>query len=168
MSADQHARTARKHRARWKRGGAYDEFSPEQNPTHVLIEPDEDRWEWRRRIRRDPRKLAFYRVGVGVAGLFFIVLGAITGPLPGPGGIPLVLTGLAIWSSEFTWAHRLMRWFKSLLRRFRRWPMRQRVLLIVLLICAGLLIGYGALVTFGVPAWTPRAVADLLERLPGV
>ena len=47
-------------------------------------------------------------------------LGFVTGPLPGPGGIPLVLLGLAIWSSEFEWAHKLMQWFKAQLHRFRR------------------------------------------------
>ena len=80
---------------------------------HVLIEPEEDRWRWRRRIRQNPRKLAFYRFGVAVAGLLLVCLGFVSGPIPGPGGIPLVLLGLAIWSSEFEWALRLMQWFKA-------------------------------------------------------
>ena len=59
-------------------------------------------------------------MAVGFAGLFFVVLGFVTGPLPGPGGIPLVLLGLAIWASEFEWAHKLMQWFKAQLHRYPR------------------------------------------------
>ncbi|MDO5682053.1 MAG: hypothetical protein Q4G46_04405, partial [Propionibacteriaceae bacterium] len=66
----------------------------------ALIEPDEDRWRWRAKIRRDPRQLFFYRIGVGIAGLVLMIAAIITGPLPGPGGIPLFLLGLAVWSSE--------------------------------------------------------------------
>ena len=79
---------------------------------HILIEPEEDRWRWRRKIRQDKRKLVVYRAAVGILGLVLIALGVVTGPLPGPGGIPLVLLGLAVWSSEFEWAHQLMMWLK--------------------------------------------------------
>src|SRR5215218_6274091 len=68
---------------------------------HILIEPEEDRWRWRRKIREDKRKLAAYRIAVGLLGLILVVLGFISGPIPGPGGIPLILLGLAVWSSEF-------------------------------------------------------------------
>ncbi|HIW31018.1 MAG TPA: PGPGW domain-containing protein, partial [Candidatus Luteococcus avicola] len=37
-----------------------------------------------------------------------MVAAALTGWLPGPGGIPLFLMGLAVWASEFEWAHRLL------------------------------------------------------------
>jgi len=42
-------------------------------PVPQLIEPEEDRWRWRARIRRDPRQLFFYRIGVGVAGLVLMI-----------------------------------------------------------------------------------------------
>jgi hypothetical protein len=42
-----------------------------------------------------------------------ICLGFISGPIPGPGGIPLVLLGLAVMASEFVWAERLMVVFKT-------------------------------------------------------
>ena len=167
MSADHASRTARKHRARWKRGSPFDEYEPEHND-HVLIEPDQDRWQWRRRIRQDPRKLALYRVGVALAGLFFIILGAITGPLPGPGGIPLVLLGLGVWSSEFAWANRLMRLFKHLLGLLARWPLRQKVLLSILLTCCALTGIYIGLAVVGVPPWMPAVIGDVLRQLPGV
>ena len=57
----------------------------EHHHHHVLIEPEEDRWRWRRKIRENPSQLAVYRVAVAIAGLIFVVLGVVTGPLPGPG-----------------------------------------------------------------------------------
>ena len=41
----------------------------EHHHHHILIEPEEDRWRWRRKIREDKRKLAVYRVAVGLLGL---------------------------------------------------------------------------------------------------
>ncbi len=138
------------------------------HPHHILIEPEEDRWKWRRKIRQDPRKLFFYRWVVGFAGLLFIALGIVTGPLPGPGGIPLVLLGLAIWASEFEWAHKLMQWFKAQLHRYRGWPARRKVVFwICFFACCGLL-GYLYLLLIGFPAWMPQFMHDLADRLPGV
>ncbi len=134
----------------------------------VLIDEHEDRWHWRRKIRRDPRKLVFYRVGVAIAGLFFVVLGFLTGPLPGPGGIPLVLLGLAIWASEFEWAHRLMQRFKAQLVRFQSWARwQQAVFWLVFFVCCGLF-GYTYMLIFGVPTWAPHFADNLLQRLPGL
>lgn len=42
-----------------------------------------------------------------IFGFFFILLAGSVGWLPGPGGIPLFLLGIAILSSEFHWAKRL-------------------------------------------------------------
>jgi uncharacterized protein (TIGR02611 family) len=135
---------------------------------HVLRETPEDRWRWRRKIRQNPHQLRVYRFGVALAGLFFIALGLVTGPLPGPGGIPLVLLGLAIWASEFAWAQRLMTYFKAQLRRFRGWSrMRQVLAWVVFFSCCGLL-GYLYIATLGPPKWIPTDVDRLLARLPGV
>ena len=135
---------------------------------HVLIEPEEDRWRWRRRIRENPRKLRLYRIGVAIAGLLLICLGFISGPIPGPGGIPLVLLGLAIWSSEFEWAYRLMQWFKVLLRRYQAWPRKRQVLfwLCFAAVCGSL--GYGYMLLTGVPGWLPGPIEMTLLRLPGL
>lgn len=140
----------------------------EKHHHHVLIEPTEDRWAWRRRIRQNPHQLRIYRVGVAVAGLLLICLGLITGPLPGPGGIPLVLLGLAIWSSEFEWAYRLRQRFKAEIKRFRAWPTSRKVAfwLVFFVVCAGF--GYTYLVVLGPPFWMPAVGANLLEHLPGV
>jgi uncharacterized protein (TIGR02611 family) len=135
---------------------------------HVLIEPEEDRWRWRRRIRQNPRKLVLYRIGVAIAGLLLICLGFVSGPIPGPGGIPLVLLGLAIWSSEFEWAHRLMQWFKVGLHRYQAWPRKTQVLFWVgfAAVCGSL--GYGYMLLTGVPGWLPGPVEMVLLRLPGL
>jgi uncharacterized protein (TIGR02611 family) len=140
----------------------------EKHHHHVLIEPDEDRWAWRRRIRQNPHQLRIYRVAVGFAGLLLICLGLVTGPLPGPGGIPLVLLGLAIWSSEFEWAYRLRQRFKAEIKKFRGWPTGHKVAfwIIFFAICAGF--GYIYLVVLGPPFWVPDVGANLLEHLPGV
>lgn len=140
----------------------------EPHDHRLLIDAHEDRWRWRRRIRENPRKLFFYRICVALLGVLLVMLGALTGPLPGPGGIPLVLLGIAVWSSEFEWAQRLMYWFKAQLKRYKSWPRRRQVLFwaIFTLACGTLL--YTFLVVVGVPFWVPDFARDLLERLPGV
>src|SRR5690349_17606038 len=42
-------------------------------------------------------------------GMFFVLLAGAIGWLPGPGGIPIFLLGIAILSTEFQWADRLKR-----------------------------------------------------------
>ncbi|HLM20100.1 MAG TPA: PGPGW domain-containing protein [Propionibacteriaceae bacterium] len=135
---------------------------------HILIEPEEDRWRWRRKIREDKRKLAVYRFVVGFLGLILIVLGFIIAPLPGPGGAPLILLGLAVWSSEFEWAHQLMQWFKAKLHRYRTWSGSKKGLFwVAFFSCCGLF-GYAYLVITGIPTWLPESVNLLLQRLPGL
>jgi len=135
---------------------------------HLLLDADEDRWAWRRKIRQNRRQLAVYRFGVAVAGLLLICVGFISGPIPGPGGIPLVLLGLAIWSSEFEWAYKLMQWFKRLLHRYQAWPRRRQVLFWVGFVAVCATLGYGYLLLTGVPGWLPGVVETVLLRLPGL
>jgi uncharacterized protein (TIGR02611 family) len=135
---------------------------------HLLRDSPEDRWRWRAKIRQNPYQLRVYRVGVAIVGAFLIVLVFVSGPLPGPGGIPLVLLGLAIWSSEFKWAHRLMLLFKVQLRRFQTWSRRRQVLFWAAFVaCCGLL-GFTFMLLTGIPGWVPPPVEVLLQRLPGL
>lgn len=127
-----------------------------------------DRWEWRRRIRADPRRYFFYRIGVGVAGFLCIAAGAATGWLPGPGGIPLVLLGLAIWSSEFGWARRLMQWFKAQLHVLAQWSPWRKAVAIIAVVVVLLLLAYAYLLVLGVPGWFPDVAKRWLAVLPGV
>jgi uncharacterized protein (TIGR02611 family) len=140
----------------------------EHHHHHILIEPEEDRWRWRRKIREDKRKLAVYRIAVALLGLFLVALGFVSGPIPGPGGIPLVLLGLAVWSSEFEWAHQLMQWFKKQLHSYRTWPRAQKILFWVVFFCCCGLIGYVYLLALGIPGWLPGSAELLLQRLPGL
>ena len=141
---------------------------PHLGDHHVLVDRTEDRWEWRRKIRADPHKLRFYRIGVAIAGLLLILLGAASGPLPGPGGIPLVLLGLAVWASEFEWAHRLMQWFKRLLQRFRTWSRPRQVVAWVIFFAVIGAFAYGYLLVIGMPVWLPHTVVGWLQHLPGL
>jgi uncharacterized protein (TIGR02611 family) len=135
---------------------------------HLHGHVSEDRWHWRRKIRSKPRQLRVYRGIVAFAGLLLIVLGLVTGPLPGPGGIPLILLGLATWASEFAWAHRLMLWFKAQLHRFRGWTRWQQVGFWVAFFALCGLCGYAFMVLTGVPGWVPSSADSLLQRLPGL
>lgn len=67
---------------------------------------------WRDRIRTKPGLGQAYRVGVFVAGLLCLAIGAALVVLPGPLTIPPVLLGLYIWSTEFAWAKRFFDPFK--------------------------------------------------------
>ncbi|MFT4165586.1 MAG: PGPGW domain-containing protein [Microlunatus sp.] len=135
---------------------------------HVLIEADEDRWAWRRRIRQNPHQLRVYRIGVAIAGLLLICLGIITGPLPGPGGIPLVLLGLATWSSEFEWAYRLRLRLKAEMKKYSGWPTAKKVAFWLLFSATCGSLAYSYLLLLGIPFWMPEVGASLLDRLPGV
>ncbi len=141
---------------------------PARGGHHLLRDSPTDRWRWRARIRQSPSSLRIYRFGVAVVGTVLVVLGFLSGPLPGPGGIPLVLLGLAVMASEFVWAERLMVVFKIQLRRFQSWSRaRQTAAFAVFFACCGLL-GYISLLTFGPPAWLPGPVDGVLARLPGL
>jgi hypothetical protein len=53
------------------------------------------------------------RIAVDVAGFGLILLGLLTGWLPGPGGIPLILAGLGVLSLNYEWARRLLKDFDN-------------------------------------------------------
>lgn len=47
------------------------------------------------------------RILTDAAGYLLIIAAALTGPLPGPGGIPLLIAGLSVLSINNEWAKRL-------------------------------------------------------------
>jgi len=101
-----------------------------------------------------------------------VVAGLLTGWLPGPGGIPLVLGGLAVLASEFSWARRLLERAKRYVQVFTEWagskPLWMRwagsVGAVALVVGAV----YLWLVVLGTPELLPDAVTSTLVRLPGV
>jgi len=82
--------------------GARLEEAPRPSPLEDLTEAVES-------TRRNFRKVVILIVGSTVA-IIGLVLVA---PLPGPGGIPVVLLGLTILATEFIWARRLLHRMKE-------------------------------------------------------
>jgi uncharacterized protein (TIGR02611 family) len=129
-----------------------------------------DDWEWRRKIRSNPRTYLIYRILVGVVGLVIVVAGLIMVPLPGPGWL-VVFLGLAIWASEFEWAQRLLRLARSTLDAWTRWLTSQPlwvkglVLLVSVLTVVGMI--WLLFLISGVSSLLPSGVTDLISKLPG-
>lgn len=143
---------------------------PEDTDKGILLDARDDRWEWRRRIRADPRKHRIYRGVVGFVGVFLILLAGATGWLPGPGGIPLALAGLAVLASEFEWAQKVLERAKAQVREMARWTARQPVWvrsLGAVFTAAGIGLGlWLSLRLFGIPGWFPDGVASFLGGVP--
>ncbi|MFD7625802.1 TIGR02611 family protein [Streptomyces sp. NPDC059851] len=98
-------------------------------------------------IKRSRSLHLSWQVGVFVVGLAVIVAGAAMLVLPGPGWVA-IFAGLAIWATEFAWAHLVLRWTKrkvteaaqkALDPKVRR---RNIILTTVGLVIAGALIGF--------------------------
>lgn len=58
-------------------------------------------------------KYLIKRFGTDIAGYGLILLGLLTGWLPGPGGIPLILAGLGLLSIHNHWARKLLLFIKT-------------------------------------------------------
>ena len=106
-----------------------------------------------RMVVRTARRLGILLVGTGI-----IVLGIVLIPLPGPGWA-VVIAGLAVLATEFTWAERLLEFTKKHVMRWTDWVTRQAMWVRVLLGVATAAFVYGVLVLtlhwIGVPDWVP-------------
>lgn len=145
-------------------------LSPDRTDHNITLDQYDDRWEWRRKIRADPKKHAIYRVGVGIVGGILIIAAPLTGWLPGPGGIPLFIAGLAVLASEFEWAQRLLMRVKEWVKRFTDWTGKQPAWLkllgtVALLVCVLVAI-WAYLAVLGVPGWLPDSWEHGLHKLP--
>jgi hypothetical protein len=130
--------------------------------------PRRERFAWRARIHAIPPVRMAYRVCVAVAGVLLIVAAGLTGWLPGPGGIPLFLVGMAILASEFHWAHALTVRAMMLMRAFGRQTRRRKVLWIAGFVAVLLALGYLLLLVIGLPTWLPGWASTVLALLPGI
>ncbi|PID51046.1 MAG: hypothetical protein CR980_00470 [Propionibacteriales bacterium] len=147
-----------------------------QSPTqteaehHLLRTAEEgDRFKWRAKIRANPIALFWYRIGVAIAGVVVMLAAIVSGPLPGPGGIPLFLIGVAILASEFSWARKIAEFvLHPLLARWNAMSVPQRRWFVITFVAVCWLISYTMLIVFGVPENAPRWLADLLHTLPFV
>lgn len=145
--------------------------APEDLDDNITLDADDDRWEWRRRIRSNPASHRAYRTAVAVLGLIVVVVGVIAVPAPGPGWL-IVFVGVSIWASEFEWAQRLLYWGKARLHAWERWlrssPWWVSALVAVgtAAVVAGVFWGYFAWA--GSPGWLPDQIEEWLDRVPGV
>lgn len=139
---------------------------------NVVLDDHEDRWAWRRRLRENPRTQGIYRIAVGVVGTLLIVLAVLTGWLPGPGGIPLAIAGLAVLASEFEWAQRLLHPIEVRWKGFLRWsegkPTWMKVAGGAVTVALVVAVVWAGFVVAGVPGWLPDSATSLLVRVPGI
>jgi uncharacterized protein (TIGR02611 family) len=144
--------------------------TPDRTDHNITLDQYDDRWEWRRKIRADPRKHLIYRIAVGIVGGLLLILAPLTGWLPGPGGIPLFIAGLAVLASEFEWAQRVLMRVKEWVQALTHWTGRQpgwlKALGTVALMACVLLAIWGYLAVLGVPGWLPDSWETGLHRLP--
>lgn len=127
-----------------------------------------ERFAWRNRLRENPRWRQPYRLGVGLVGVLLLIAAVITGPLPGPGGIPLFLLGLAVLASEFRRAHRIHLAAYRYVEIYRAWPLSARRWFWAGVVMFVLGIWWIGMIVVGVPGWVPEWLHRILRWLPGV
>lgn len=84
---------------------------------------------------------------VFIIGSLFIIAAGLTGWLPGPGGVPLFLIGIAILATEFEKAERIRDWILKYVHGFGKWYRKHRIIGTILLVCGaatGLTVSYFA------------------------
>lgn len=119
-------------------------------------------------MKSTPASTLVFRTLVAVCGVALIIAAPLTGWLPGPGGIPLFLLGLAVLGTEFHWARRFRKRLIRYLWVYLTWPPGQQRLF-WLAVFAVLGLGWWAsLVIVGIPEWLPGWAKHWLRLLPGV
>jgi uncharacterized protein (TIGR02611 family) len=138
---------------------------------NVTLDAADDDWQWRRKIRSNPRFHLIYRIVVGLVGLVIVVIGLIMVPFPGPGWL-VVFLGLAIWASEFEGAQRLLHRAKHTLQVWSEWlkpkPWWIKGLVLLLTVAAVAAIFWLMFLISGVPGFFPDAVEEWLKKVPGL
>ncbi|MGI8627495.1 MAG: TIGR02611 family protein [Geodermatophilaceae bacterium] len=113
---------------------------------------------WRKRLAANAPVNHGYRIGVGVVGFLIVIGGVAAIPLPGPGWL-VVIGGLFVLATEFTWAERLLEFTKRHVKSWTEWVTHQPVWVRVLIALASAAFVYGVLVLTlhltGVPDWIP-------------
>ena len=99
-----------------------------------------------------------YRIVVGVVGAAIVLGGIVLIPLPGPGWL-IVFAGLALLSTEFEWAGRLLDFARRQVLGWTDWVRRQSLLVRAAISLGGLALVAGAVWLYvtvqGVPEWLP-------------
>lgn len=103
------------------------------------------------RVKKHTRKVA-----VGIVGGLVLLVGVITIPYPGPGWLT-VFAGLAILSTEFHWAKRVLKYARGKYDAWQNWLKRQNTTVralfwcmtaVVVVVTIWLLNGYGFIADF--------------------
>jgi uncharacterized protein (TIGR02611 family) len=124
----------------------------------TALDETAQRYGLRRFVARNRGLEVAYRVVVAVIGFAIIVTGLALIPLPGPGWL-IVFAGLAVLSTEFAWAERLLQFARNKVAGWTGWVIRQplgvraTIGLVGLAFVAGAVFLYDAVVGF--PSWTP-------------
>jgi uncharacterized protein (TIGR02611 family) len=112
----------------------------------------------RRFVARNRGLEIAYRVGVAVVGFAIIITGLALIPLPGPGWL-IVFAGLAVLSTEFVWAERLLHYARTKVGSWTDWVLRQSLPVRALIGLVGLAFVVGAVILYdrvvGFPSWVP-------------
>jgi uncharacterized protein (TIGR02611 family) len=145
---------------------------PEVTQDHnITLDAADDDWRWRRRIRSNRHSHLIYRLVVGIIGLAIVALGLVMVPFPGPGWL-VVFLGLAVWSSEFEWAQRLLRVARRTLSAWnewlkpRSWWIKGLVLLVTIVAVAAVF--WLLFLISGVPGYLPDPIERWLTKVPGL
>ncbi|MDQ4037603.1 MAG: TIGR02611 family protein [Actinomycetota bacterium] len=113
---------------------------------------------WRKRLASTGPINHAYRIGVGVVGFVILVGGAAAIPLPGPGWL-IVIGGLFVLATEFTWAERLLEFTKRHVKSWTEWVTHQAIWVRAVIALATAAFVYGVLVLTlhltGAPDWIP-------------
>lgn len=54
------------------------------------------------------RRPFWQRIGIDVLGVLAIIAAGVTAPIPGPGGLPLLIIGLSLLATNHSWAERIL------------------------------------------------------------
>lgn len=95
-----------------------------------------------------------YRVVAAVAGIATVLIGLVLVPAPGPGWL-IVIAGLGVLSTEFSWARRLLNFTKRCVSAWTVWVLRQPLAFRMLIGALGLVILVAGLLTsLAMSGWT--------------
>lgn len=76
-----------------------------------------------------------------IIGLLIVIASPFTGVLPGPGGIPMFLLGVAILASEYAWAQRIRDPILRVVERAIVLWRRRRIIGTLIIVAVGLTFG---------------------------
>jgi uncharacterized protein (TIGR02611 family) len=131
---------------------------PASDDHHLTLDSAAKRFGLRRLVARNRGLEVAYRTMVAIVGFAIIVTGLALIPLPGPGWL-IVFAGLALLSTEFAWAERLLRYARSKVAGWTEWVIHQPLAIRALIGLVGLAFVAGAVTLYaklvGFPAWLP-------------